>query len=70
MLIDVEGSELEVLKGGREFILRNNPLIIFEYNEVTKSVFKLEQVYELFPKNQWALFRLRKEGLLYQKNYV
>jgi FkbM family methyltransferase len=64
--IDIEGGELEALKGAKEFILRNNPLIIFEYNEITKSVFKLDKVYDILPKNQWHLFRLRKDGFLDQ----
>ena len=33
VLIDVEGAELEVVKGGKKFIANNRPLIIFEYND-------------------------------------
>ena len=40
ILIDVEGYEPQVLKGGLQFINRRKPLIIFEYNYVSKMHFK------------------------------
>lgn len=66
ILIDIEGGELEALKGAKEFISNSKPLIIFEYNEVTKSVFNLDQVCEILNPEEWFLFRLRKDGLLDQ----
>ena len=43
LLIDTEGSELRVLRGGRTFIERERPLIIFEYNDVTRREFALKE---------------------------
>lgn len=57
---------MEALKGAKEFISNSKPLIIFEYNEVTKSVFNLDQVCEILNPEEWFLFRLRKDGLLDQ----
>lgn len=41
LLIDVEGYELNVVRGGRRLICDCNPLIIFEYHHETKKVFNL-----------------------------
>ena len=63
LLIDVEGAELRVLKGGARFIRDNRPMIIFEYNFVSRPVFKLEDVQkELGPSYQ--IYRLRSDGRL------
>jgi FkbM family methyltransferase len=64
LLIDVEGSELDVIRGGREFINRCKPLIIFEYNEVSRQKFHVDDIArELGP--QYAIYRLRSnDGFL------
>lgn len=51
MLIDVEGAELKVLKGAKETISKFNPTIIFEYNYVSKNIFRLEELVEILPEN-------------------
>jgi FkbM family methyltransferase len=70
MLIDVEGAELKVLKGAKETILKFNPIIIFEYNYVSKNIFSLEELVNNLPKN-YTLFSLldNKPVTDYQKTY-
>jgi FkbM family methyltransferase len=58
ILIDVEGAELDVIRGGREFINKSKPLIIFEYNQISKQHFGIEDIIrELGP--QYSIYRLR-----------
>jgi FkbM family methyltransferase len=63
MLIDVEGAEVQVLRGGEGLVNRTRPLIVFEYNKVSKRQFGLEDVAQLLGKS-YELFRLRHDGLL------
>lgn len=51
ILIDVEGAELNVLKGAKEIIKNYHPLIIFEYNATSKKFFNLDQIIEVFGEN-------------------
>ena len=67
LLIDVEGAELNVLKGGRSFITNNSPLIIFEYNEVSKKYFNLKDVQTVLGKN-YKIYRLKADRYL-DENY-
>jgi FkbM family methyltransferase len=62
-LIDTEGAELEILKGGFKLIQKFSPLIIFEYNHVTKMHFKISDVQNFLGSN-YIIYRLRKDGLL------
>lgn len=62
-LIDTEGAELEILKGGIKLIQTFQPLIIFEYNHVTKKYFKISDVQD-FLGNNYTIYRLRKDGKL------
>jgi FkbM family methyltransferase len=62
MLIDVEGAELRVLKGGAELIRKTRPLIVFEYNLVTRKHFELADVEAELPDYQ--IYRLRRDGHL------
>ena len=57
MLIDVEGAELKVIKGARETIFKYNPIIIFEYNYISKNIFSLEDFVNNLPK-YYTLFSL------------
>jgi FkbM family methyltransferase len=63
MLIDVEGGELAVMRGGRAFLQTARPLIIFEYHEVTRTHFSLDDVRAELG-NDYELFRLRSDGFL------
>jgi FkbM family methyltransferase len=62
-LIDTEGAELDIMKGGRKIIQQTHPLIIFEYNHVTEKHFSLEEVRtELGPT--YSIFQLEQSGEL------
>jgi hypothetical protein len=63
MLVDVEGGELAVMRGGRAFLQTVRPLIIFEYHEVTRTHFSLDDVRAELG-NDYELFRLRSDGFL------
>ena len=63
MLIDVEGGELAVMRGGQVFLQIVRPLIIFEYHEVTRTHFSLDDVRAELG-NDYELFRLRSDGFL------
>lgn len=63
MLIDVEGGELSVMRGGRAFLQIVRPLIIFEYHEVTRTHFSLDDVRDELGQD-YELFRLRSDGFL------
>ena len=61
LLIDVEGAEPQVMRGGRSFIGKNLPLIVFEYNEVSRKLFRLEDISAVLPVG-YAFYRLRSDG--------
>lgn len=63
MLIDVEGYEIEVLKGATSYLSRNCPLIIFEYNHLGRGRYALTHVQELLG-SLYKIFRLRSDGRL------
>jgi len=65
ILIDVEGAETMVLRGGKRFIEKNQPLIIFEYNEVSRKFFSLDAIRTILGE-KYTLFRLRGDGSLDQ----
>jgi len=58
MLIDIEGGELDALRGGMDFIARYHPLIVFEYNTTTRQFFKLSEAAELLGPS-YRIYRLR-----------
>ena len=62
-LIDTEGAELNILKGGKNFIDKNLPLIIFEYNHITRQHFNIQDVELLLGKN-YKIYKLRSDGKL------
>jgi len=63
LMIDVEGYEPNVLRGGLEFITRLKPLIIFEYNCVSKKYFTVQEIQNIFG-NLYQIFWLNKDGML------
>ena len=63
VLIDVEGAENLVIKGGKQFIASRLPLIIFEYNEDNRNFFLLEEISTLLG-SKFKIFRLRHDGRL------
>lgn len=63
ILIDVEGYELEVLKGAKNFIERHSPLIIFEYNHVSKEHFNIAEI-QFVLGSDYEIHRLRKDAML------
>lgn len=66
MLIDVEGHELEVIRGGKQFITDRSPLIIFEFNHVSRKHFTLEEILEELGSS-YSLYRLRQDSFLDEK---
>jgi FkbM family methyltransferase len=62
-LIDAEGAELDIIKGGAKFIKKHLPLIIFEYNHVSKKFFSLDEIIDELG-NEYFIKRLRQDGLL------
>jgi FkbM family methyltransferase len=63
ILIDVEGYEPQVLKGSLQFIHRCKPLIIFEYNHVSKMHFKSDDIQTILG-DQYSIYRLRSDATL------
>jgi FkbM family methyltransferase len=64
LLIDVEGAELAVMKGGQSFIRQQRPLIIFEYTSLLqRHSFTLSDVSRVLGAG-YGLFRLRQDGRL------
>lgn len=63
LMIDVEGYEPNVLRGGAAFIRRVRPLVVFEYNIVSRRHFCLCEIQALLGDG-YNIYRLRKDGLL------
>lgn len=61
ILVDVEGAEPKVLRGGINFIRNNNPLIIFEFNNISKQHFGLPEIEGLLGES-YSIYRLRGDG--------
>jgi hypothetical protein len=51
------------MKGGRNLIQKSNPLIVFEYNHVTKEHFSIEEVQSELGHN-YDIYKLDKKGNL------
>lgn len=58
VLLDIEGAEYAALKGGRELLKRDSPLIIFEYNDVSRRNFTLDEMRALLGA-EYEIYRLR-----------
>jgi FkbM family methyltransferase len=63
MLIDVEGAEYEVILGAKNFINKVKPLIIMEYNQISKKFYKITDILSILGEN-YKVFRLNKFGKL------
>ena len=63
MLIDVEGAEPLVLEGARETVARLLPLIVFEYNYVSRRHYQIQDISALLG-SRYKIFRLRGDGTL------
>lgn len=63
LLIDVEGYELNVIRGGRWVISSSKPLIIFEYHQETKKVFGLAAMQDELG-DAYQIYRVRQDAML------
>jgi hypothetical protein len=63
MLIDVEGAEPLVLEGARDTIARLLPLIVFEYNQVSRQHYNIGDIAALLGP-RYSIYRLRDDGSL------
>jgi FkbM family methyltransferase len=63
ILIDVEGYEPQVLKGALQFIARCKPLIIFEYNHLSKIHFESADIRAILGSN-YSIYRLTSDATL------
>lgn len=61
ILIDVEGAELSVLQGAIKTIKKHMPVIIFEYNTISKQHFNLDQISNLLG-DDYKIRRLNRAG--------
>ena len=62
-LIDTEGAELDIMRGGKNLITEKGPLIIFEYNHVTRQHFKIEEV-QSFLGDLYRIYKIQQDGTL------
>ena len=63
MLIDVEGYEPNVLKGAKLLIKRLKPIIVFEYNYVSKLHFSVIEIISILG-DEYDCFRLNNDFTL------
>jgi FkbM family methyltransferase len=63
LLIDVEGAEPDVIRGGMAFIARARPVVVFEFNDVSRRHFELAEVGALLGPD-YEIWRLRVDGTL------
>lgn len=68
ILLDIEGAERDAMLGGRELIQRTSPLIIFEYNSVSRREFNLQQIQEVLGSS-YQIFRLRTNDGFLDSNF-
>jgi hypothetical protein len=63
LLVDVEGYELNVIRGGGGLINNTKPLIIFEYHNETKKVFTLMSMQHALG-DTYQIYRVRQDAML------
>ena len=61
ILLDIEGGEYLAIKGAIDFIRRQKPLLIFEYNSTSRKFFDLNIVRNLLGPD-YLIYRLRSDG--------
>ncbi|MGQ9648207.1 MAG: FkbM family methyltransferase [Thermodesulfobacteriota bacterium] len=61
ILLDIEGGEYLAIKGALRFIRRWRPLLIFEYNSVSRKSFDLNMVRGLLGSD-YSIYRLSSDG--------
>lgn len=61
ILIDIEGEEYSAIQGGLKFIKKQKPLIIFEYNSISRKSFDLNMIRDLLGPD-YIIFRIRPDG--------
>lgn len=61
ILIDIEGEEYSAIRGGVEFIRKWKPLIIFEYNSISRKSFDLNMIRDLLGPD-YLISRIRPDG--------
>lgn len=62
-LIDTEGAELDIMKGARKLIQKKAPLLIFEYNHVTRESFSIDEV-KIELGNHYKIYKIERDGSL------
>ena len=63
LLVDTEGSELDVIQGAMKIINNTAAVIIFEYNDASKRHWDLNAMRALLGP-EWEIYRLRRDGRL------
>lgn len=63
LLVDVEGYEPQVFKGAIKFLQGVKPLVIYEYNLVSKKYFNTNDIKVMLGEG-YEIFRLRQDGSL------
>jgi FkbM family methyltransferase len=70
--IDVEGHEMEVLKGARNIIKKNNPIIIFEQQKTdfSNNTSKVIELIKDYGYTKFAIISKNKKTNVEKNNYV
>lgn len=63
VLVDVEGHELDVLRGATRLLREHAPLMVLEYNHVTRRHFSLDELTTVLGPD-YEVRRLRRDGRL------
>jgi hypothetical protein len=63
LLIDTEGAEPLVMRGGANFIASARPLIIFEFNHISRAHYQLDDIKGILGAG-YEIYRLRSDGQL------
>ena len=61
ILMDIEGEEYSAIQSGVEFIRKWKPLLIFEYNSISRASFDLNAVRNLLGPD-YITYRIRGDG--------
>jgi FkbM family methyltransferase len=61
VLMDIEGGEYLAMQGALGFIKKLKPLLIFEYNSISRTSFDLNMVRDLLGYD-YSIYRIRPDG--------